>query len=157
MSQRLDSRTKSDGENLRTGPCWIPDNVVKQNGPPTYLTKVRDNQVWRWHVDTLHHMGDIPRELSTPEHSSIAGHKFTDTSVITILLLKLLVSTEGANTNTTDLVVWGYPQGTRQLLDRLVHQGYLTEEFMNCSATIKFTFLSKERCSVFVITYSLRS
>lgn len=33
--------------NFRVGPCWIPGTVVKQNGPLTYLVKVRENQVWK--------------------------------------------------------------------------------------------------------------
>ena len=32
--------------NFRQGPRWIPGTVVKQNGPLTYLVKVRETQVW---------------------------------------------------------------------------------------------------------------
>ena len=33
--------------NFRQGPRWIPGTVVKQNGPLTYLVKVRETQVWK--------------------------------------------------------------------------------------------------------------
>ena len=48
----------------------IPGTVIKQNGPLTYLVKVRENQVWKRHRDHVSQMEDTPREmLKSNEHS----------------------------------------------------------------------------------------
>ena len=99
-----------------------------------------------------------PKELSTPEHSSIVENKFTDISVIDCDFTDEVtdVSTEKSNTNTTDPVVRRYPQKTCRSpyiltdLSRLC----LTEGFVTCSDTLKFTFISKGGCRVFVIASS---
>ena len=110
--------------NFRNGPRWIPGTVVKQNGPLTYLVKVRDDQVWRRHIDHLRQMRDTPRELSTPEHSSIVENEFTDASVIDDDFTDEVadISTEGSNASTTDSVVRRYPQRSRRPPDRLIYQ-----------------------------------
>ena len=51
--------------NFRNGPRWIPGTVVKQNGPLTYLVKVRDDQVWRRHIDHLRQMRYSKRTVNT--------------------------------------------------------------------------------------------
>ena len=55
-------------------------------------------------VTHLFSHGIYPKELSTPEHSSIVENKFTDTSVIDCDFTDEVtdVSSEKSNTNTTD-------------------------------------------------------
>ena len=70
---------------FRAGSHWIPGTVVKQNSPLTYLVKVRENQVWKRHIDHVCQMKDTPRELLKSNEQSvdlnITENEFTDTSV----------------------------------------------------------------------------
>ena len=57
--------------NFRAGPHRIPGTIVKQNDPLTYLVKVRENNVWKRHIDHVDQMEDTPRELSKSNEQSL--------------------------------------------------------------------------------------
>jgi len=93
----------------------MPGTVVKQNGPFTYLIKVRDNLVGKWHIDQR---DDTPREFSKSidqagsEHG-LTENEFEDASDTDYYLPKETTTTETAT---------HYPERTRQPPDRLIHQ-----------------------------------
>ena len=105
--------------------------MVKQNGPLTYLVRVRDNQVWKRHVDHVRQMGDTPRELLSSNEPStepdITETEFADTSVTDDDFTDEVpdVPTEGSSETTTDPIATNarrYPQRTRRSPDRLIYQ-----------------------------------
>ena len=110
---------------FRAGPRWIPGTVVKQK------VRVRDNHVWKRHVDHVQQMGDTPRELLSLNEPStepdITETEFADTSVTDDDFTDEVpdVPTEGSSETTTDPVATNarrYLQRTRRPPDRLIYQ-----------------------------------
>ena len=115
--------------NFRTGPHWIPGTVVKQNGPLTYLVKVRENQVWKRHIDHVCQMEDTPRELSKSNAAdlNITENEFNDTSVTDDDFTDEIADagtreTTGTVAEPVDSDIRRYPQRTCRPPDRLIHQ-----------------------------------
>ena len=117
--------------NFRAGPLWIPGTVVKQNGPLTYLVKVKEDQVWKRHIDHVRQMEDTPRELlKSKEHSGdsdISETEFTDTSVTDVDGMDEISNARTRETTETATEpvatdVRRYPQRTRRPPERLIHQ-----------------------------------
>ena len=117
--------------NFRAGPHWIPGTVVKQNGPLTYLVKVRENQVWKRHIDHVRQMEDTPRELLRSNEqsadSNMTENEFNDASVTDDDFTDEIADahtreTTGTAAEPVDSDVRRYPQRTRRPPDRLIHQ-----------------------------------
>ena len=112
--------------NFRQGSRWIPGTVVKQNGPLTYLVKVRETQVWKRHIDHLRQMEDTPRELlKLNEKSAIDENEFASSEADDFIDS----ATDSHSDETTDTAsdpiaadARRYPQRTRLPPDRLIYQ-----------------------------------
>ena len=122
--------------NLRNGPHRIPGTVVKQNCPMTYLIRVRDNQVWRQHIDHLRYKGDIQRELCTTEHAKM--NLLIPQYLIMILLMKSLMFQQKGPMQTPLTLLLGVIHKEHtipQIID--LSRLCLTEGFVICSDALR--------------------
>ena len=104
----------------------MPGTVVKQNGPFTYLIKVRDNLVWKRHIDHLRQRDDTPREFSksidkADSEQGFKENEFDDASE-TDDDYSPNVNSETTTTETAVNETRRYPERTRRPPDRLIHQ-----------------------------------
>ena len=63
MSQRVLAR------NFREGPRWVPGTIAEKRGPLTYLVQIREDILWKRHVDQIISATDTPDDVSP--HSTV--------------------------------------------------------------------------------------
>ena len=99
---------------------------MKQNGPVTYLVKVREDQVWKRHIDHVHQMEGTTKELLESNErsvdSDITENEFTDTTVADDDLLMTFQRLTETVTEPVATDTRRYPQRTHQPPDHLVCQ-----------------------------------
>ena len=87
--------------------------VVKQKGPLTYLVKVRETQVWKWHID---HLRQIEALLKSNDKSPMKENEFANSETDDDFI---------DNATASEPIVVDarrYPQNTCLPPDRLIYQ-----------------------------------
>lgn len=66
--------------NMRTGPTWIPGEIIQQLGPVTYLVDVYGEKPWKCHADQLKERVETPNPLRSEIPSQLPEEE-SDTDV----------------------------------------------------------------------------
>ena len=56
--------------NYREGPRWISGVIAEKRGPLTYLVQIRDDVLWKRHVDQIINATDTPDDVSPRSHTT---------------------------------------------------------------------------------------
>ena len=65
-------------KNFRSGPNWVPGEIIQALGPLTYLVDVGHGQFWKRHIDHLRNYA--PRHLPETYHTEPEGEIDIDIS-----------------------------------------------------------------------------
>ena len=55
--------------NFREGPRWVPSMIAEKGGPLNYLVQIREDILWKRHVDQIISAADTPDDVSP--HSTV--------------------------------------------------------------------------------------
>ena len=51
--------------NYREGPQWISGTIAEKRGPLTYLVEIREDILWKRHIDQIIQAADTPDDVSS--------------------------------------------------------------------------------------------
>ena len=60
-----DIHSRVMARNYREGPRWIAGTIAEKRGPLTYLVQIREDILWKRHIDQLIQAADTPDDVSS--------------------------------------------------------------------------------------------